>query len=64
MTLFVAFISPFGGFLVTALKKALRPKDRNRFKGGVIDRLDCILIVGLFMLIFVTKIISQEKTPE
>ena len=62
LTMFVAFISPFGGFLIAGLKRALRSKQRHRLHGGVIDRLDCILVVGFFMLMFVPRIVYNEKS--
>jgi CDP-diglyceride synthetase len=56
LTLFVAFITPFGGFAIAGLKRVLRPR-ANSFHGKVIDRLDCILIMGFFLLIFIKKIV-------
>lgn len=60
LTLFVAFITPFGGFAIAGLKRALRSRV-NSVHGKVIDRLDCILIMGFFLLIFIKKIVYSEK---
>ena len=61
LTLFVAFITPFGGFAIAGLKRALRSRV-NSVHGKVIDRLDCILIMGFFLLIFIKKIVYEEKS--
>lgn len=61
LTLFAAFITPFGGFAVAGLKRALRSREKT-VHGKVIDRLDCILIMGFFLLIFINKIVYSEKT--
>lgn len=62
ISLFVAFISPFGGFAIAGLKRALRSRENRMRHGQVIDRLDCILLVGFFMMIFTNKIVYQDKS--
>ena len=63
VTLFIAFIAPFAGFFVAGLKRALRA-DRlgvTLHKGGVIDRTDCILVTGLFLMVYVNVIVNSEN---
>lgn len=33
------------------------------FKGGVIDRLDCIIITGCFMLIYLNLVVYKNEVP-
>lgn len=61
LTLFVAFVSPFGGFAIAGLKRAMRSREKNVKHGLVIDRLECILVVGFFLLIFIARIVYVEK---
>lgn len=63
MTLFIAFIAPFGGFFVAGLKRALRTEQLGvtLHKGGVIDRVDCILVTGLFLMIYVNVLVNSQS---
>jgi len=63
ITLFIAFISPFGGFLYSGLKRALRASQLGRtfFKGGVIDRFDCLIVTGIFLLIYVNLLVYKNE---
>jgi len=61
LTLFVAFISPFGGFAVAGLKRAMRSSHKHVKHGLVVDRLECLIVVGFFMMIFIARIVYQEK---
>lgn len=62
ITVFIAFISPFGGFLFSGLKRALRQSSLGiaMFKGGVIDRLDCIVITGCFLLAYISMLVYSN----
>ena len=64
ITIFIAFIAPFGGFLFSGLKRALRQSQLGitMFKGGVIDRLDCIIITGCFMLVYITMLVYKYQS--
>ena len=66
ITVFIAFVAPFGGFLFSGLKRALRQSQLGitMFKGGVIDRLDCIIITGCFMLIYINMLVYKRQTGE
>ena len=62
LTVFIAFVAPFGGFLFSGLKRAMRQSSLGitMFKGGVIDRLDCIIITGCFMLFYLTSLVYKD----
>jgi|Transcript_42220 phosphatidate cytidylyltransferase len=66
ITVFIAFIAPFGGFLFAGLKRAMRQSHLSIsiFKGGVIDRLDCIIITGCFVLIYMNMLVIRNEVPE
>ena len=61
-TVFIAFFAPFGGFFVSGLKQALKHKQLGLtlHKGGVIDRLDCVIILGFFMLVYVHGFVYRQ----
>ena len=63
ITLFIAFVAPIGGFFVSGIKRALKHKQLGLtlHKGGVIDRSDCLLVVGFFMLMYVNGFIYPNK---
>ena len=63
ITLFIAFVSPFGGFLYSGLKRALRANQlgMTMIKGGVIDRLDCLIVTGCFLLIYVSMLVYKNE---
>jgi phosphatidate cytidylyltransferase len=54
-TCVIALIAPFGGFFVSGLKRAFKHEQLGLtlHKGGVIDRLDCAVVLGFFMLVYV-----------
>ena len=65
ITVFVAFVAPFGGFLFSGLKRAMRQasKDNNvNFEGGVISRIECIIVTGCFMLAYMHMLVVKSST--
>ena len=65
ITFFCATVAPFGGFFAFGLKRALRAEDlgKTMARGGVIERIDCIIVTGFFLLIYIRQIVySQEMT--
>ena len=67
ITLFIALIAPFGGFFVAGLKRALRANQLGLtlHKGGVIDRIDCILCTGFFLCIYINVLVYYvESDPK
>ena len=56
-------VAPFGALFFTALKRALKAEQLGQtfVNGGVIDRADCSLITGLFLLIFISQIVYAPQ---
>jgi len=57
---FASFIAPFGGFFMSAVKRAYKIKDFDNIfpgHGGMTDRMDCQLIIGLFTFVYYTTFI-------
>lgn len=60
---FAAFFAPFGGFFASALKRALRVKDFGASipgHGGITDRFDCQLIMGMFTFLYVRTFVFRN----
>ena len=59
ITCFVAFVAPFGSTFAMALKRALKTEvlGQSLYHGGVIDRMECMIVTGLFFLIYVNAVI-------
>mmetsp|Transcript_17763 Transcript_17763/g.25081 ORF Transcript_17763/g.25081 Transcript_17763/m.25081 type:complete len:451 (+) Transcript_17763:156-1508(+) len=65
IALYVSFISPFGGFLASAVKRAHGAKDFGALipgHGGVIDRLDCQLVTAPFVFLYLSYISSMSAS--
>ena len=64
IALFIALIAPFAGFFVAGLKRALRAEQLGLSfqKGGVIDRLDCVIVTGFFLFIYIKNIVYDQQT--
>eukprot|EP00588_Corethron_pennatum_P000664 CAMPEP_0194298246 /NCGR_PEP_ID=MMETSP0169-20130528/60059_1 /TAXON_ID=218684 /ORGANISM="Corethron pennatum, Strain L29A3" /LENGTH=413 /DNA_ID=CAMNT_0039048209 /DNA_START=131 /DNA_END=1372 /DNA_ORIENTATION=- len=55
---FVSVVSPFGGFLASAVKRAHGAKDFGNSipgHGGVVDRLDCQLVTAPFVYLYLKR---------
>lgn len=63
ITCFIAIVAPFGALFFTALKRALKAEQLGQIftNGGVIDRVDCLLITGLFLFIYINFIVYQQQ---
>jgi len=62
--LFASLIAPFGGFFASGIKRAYQKKDFDSLfpgHGGVTDRMDCQLIMGLFTYVYHTAFISTSS---
>eukprot|EP01095_Lingulamoeba_sp_RSL-Kostka_P004087 TRINITY_DN1517_c0_g1_i1.p1 TRINITY_DN1517_c0_g1~~TRINITY_DN1517_c0_g1_i1.p1 ORF type:complete len:437 (-),score=86.64 TRINITY_DN1517_c0_g1_i1:117-1364(-) len=62
---FASFIGPFGGFIASGFKRAFNIKDFGDVipgHGGIIDRMDCQVIMALFTYIYYNNIISMSST--
>mmetsp|Transcript_22886 Transcript_22886/g.44314 ORF Transcript_22886/g.44314 Transcript_22886/m.44314 type:complete len:413 (+) Transcript_22886:62-1300(+) len=55
LALYVSLVSPFGGFLASAVKRAHGAKDFGRLipgHGGVVDRFDCQVVTAPFVYLY------------
>ncbi|KAI9314024.1 phosphatidate cytidylyltransferase [Dichotomocladium elegans] len=53
--LYASGIAPMGGFLASAIKRSLKIKDFGTFipgHGGIVDRMDCQLFIGVFTYLY------------
>lgn len=58
MALYISLISPFGGFLASAIKRAHGAKDFGSLipgHGGVVDRFDCQVITAPFVYLYLAS---------
>jgi phosphatidate cytidylyltransferase len=63
--LFASFIAPFGGFLASGIKRAYKRKDFDSIfpgHGGLMDRMDCILVM-IFFTSFHFRTFIEKKAP-
>ncbi|KAL8272584.1 hypothetical protein Esti_003473 [Eimeria stiedai] len=64
---FAAFFAPFGGFFASGFKRAMRIKDFGYFipgHGGVTDRFDCQVVMGLFTFLYQKTFVPQIGEAE
>ena len=64
MSLFASFISPFGGFFASGFKRAFKIKDFASTipgHGGLLDRVDCQLLNGIFVKVFYTSFVKSYQ---
>ena len=55
LALYVSLVSPFGGFLASAVKRAHGAKDFGALipgHGGVVDRFDCQVVTAPFVYLY------------
>ncbi|EUD65787.1 phosphatidate cytidylyltransferase [Plasmodium inui San Antonio 1] len=61
LSLFAAFLAPFGGFLASGFKRALKIKDFGHSipgHGGATDRFDCQIFIGMFTYIYLKTFVK------
>eukprot|EP01120_Amphizonella_sp_Union-15-10_P010853 TRINITY_DN4499_c0_g1_i1.p1 TRINITY_DN4499_c0_g1~~TRINITY_DN4499_c0_g1_i1.p1 ORF type:complete len:438 (-),score=58.50 TRINITY_DN4499_c0_g1_i1:83-1330(-) len=61
---FASLIAPFGGFFMSAVKRAYKIKDFDNIfpgHGGMTDRMDCQLIMGLFTFAYFTTFVKSTS---
>ena len=64
LVLFASIIAPFGGFFASGLKRALGIKDFSDTipgHGGVVDRLDCMMLMMVFLFIYLSEIVKGRS---
>jgi phosphatidate cytidylyltransferase len=63
--IFASLVAPFGGFLASAIKRGYDIKDFDKIipgHGGVMDRMDCQLIIHLFTYVHLTSFVMAKST--
>ncbi|GAW83117.1 cytidine diphosphate-diacylglycerol synthase [Plasmodium gonderi] len=61
LSLFAAFLAPFGGFFASGFKRALKIKDFGQSipgHGGATDRFDCQIFIGMFTYIYLKTFVK------
>lgn len=61
--MFASLIAPFGGFLASGFKRAFKIKDfsdKIPGHGGFTDRLDCKIMMGMFVQFYLTQIVFRD----
>ena len=62
---FASLVAPFGGFLASAIKRGYEIKDFDKIipgHGGVMDRMDCQLIIHLFTYVHLNSFVMRSAT--
>ena len=65
--IFASLIAPFGGFFASGIKRAFGKKDFDSIfpgHGGVVDRLDCQMIMQLFVWIYLRTFVMNTLSVE
>lgn len=64
IALFASLIAPFGGFMASGFKRAFKIKDFADTipgHGGFTDRLDCKVLMGIFVQFYLSQIVYKEQ---
>ena len=64
LSLFASLVAPFGGFLASVIKRAYGEKDFGSLipgHGGLVDRLDCQLIMAPFVYLYLALSRSESN---
>uniref|UniRef100_A0A1I7SY04 Phosphatidate cytidylyltransferase n=1 Tax=Caenorhabditis tropicalis TaxID=1561998 RepID=A0A1I7SY04_9PELO len=76
LSLFASILGPFGGFFASGFKRAFKIKDFGDVipgHGGLMDRFDCQLLMGTFVMVYIhsfirvpdaSKLVKQIMTLE
>lgn len=62
LSLFASLFAPFGGFLASGFKRALKIKDFSDFipgHGGILDRFDCHILMGSFTYLYLKTFVRK-----
>lgn len=62
ITCFIALVAPFGALFFTAMKRMLKAEQLGQIftNGGVVDRVDCLIIMGLFLYIYIQYVVYWQ----
>jgi phosphatidate cytidylyltransferase len=66
MGLFASLVAPFGGLFASVVKRAYGLKDFDNIipgHGGVMDRLDCQMVMILFTYVYLTTFVAPRTVP-
>ena len=58
---FISIVAPFGGFFASGFKRAFKVKDFGDLipgHGGIVDRMDCQIVTGLFVYVYYLNFIQ------
>lgn len=61
VAVFASLVAPFGGFFASGFKRAFKIKDFGDTipgHGGFTDRMDCQIIMGLFVYVYITHVVG------
>ncbi|KAJ1620003.1 cytidylyltransferase family-domain-containing protein [Pavlovales sp. CCMP2436] len=61
--IFASLVAPFGGYLASTIKRAYKVKDFEQTipgHGGVMDRMDCQLLMALFTTVYLNAFVRME----
>jgi len=64
MSLVAAIVAPFGGFFASGFKRAFKIKDFGDIipgHGGFTDRLDCHIVMGMFVYVYLQQFVYTNK---
>ncbi|CDH55030.1 phosphatidate cytidylyltransferase 1 [Lichtheimia corymbifera JMRC:FSU:9682] len=67
LSLYASFAAPSSGFLASALKRSCSMKDFGNWipgHGGIVDRMDCQLLMGVFTYVYLNKITTTTQHHE
>ena len=67
LAIFASVVAPFGGFFASGFKRAFDIKDFGTLipgHGGITDRFDCQILVGMFVFVYLSNFISPEEAAE
>jgi len=71
MSIFASIVAPFGGFFASGFKRAFKIKDFGNSipgHGGITDRMDCQIMMGMFVFFYyqarIAKIATGAASPD